>query len=142
MKKMLLPDVNVWIALAFNFHAHHESANTWFEVSNETIYFSRLTQQGFMRLATNPKALKEEALSLREAWRMYDVIYRDPRIAFSTEPNNLERFWRANTQRRSFSPQLWNDAYLAAFAWAGNFRLVTFDKGFSQFKNLDCKILS
>jgi len=32
---MLLPDINVWLALAFDFHSHHAAAKTWYEVSNE-----------------------------------------------------------------------------------------------------------
>ncbi|CAN5426265.1 type II toxin-antitoxin system VapC family toxin [soil metagenome] len=139
---MLLPDVNVWIALAFDFHESHATAKAWFERTTDTSCFCRMTQQAFLRLATNPKVFKKEALSLKEAWRVYDRIILDPRIAFATEPKNLEKSWRGYTQRQSFSPQLWNDAFLAAFARTGNFRVITFDKGFSQFKNLDCWILS
>jgi len=139
---MLLPDVNVWLALAFDFHVHHATANAWFEVSSDTFSFCRLTQQGFLRLATNPSVFKKEAVSLKEAWRMYDTILQDPRVIFAAEPRNLERFWRAYTQRRSFSPNAWSDAFLAAFARAGNLRVITFDKGFSQFKSLSYTILS
>jgi predicted nucleic acid-binding protein len=36
----------------------------------------------------------------------------------------------------------WTDAYLAAFAEASGFTLVTFDEGFRQYKNTPLKILS
>jgi len=50
MKKTLLPDVNVWLALVFNAHAHHPSALAWFNsLSGETCHFCRLTQLGFLR---------------------------------------------------------------------------------------------
>ena len=139
---MLLPDINVWLALAFDFHVGHATANAWFEGSSETRSFCRLTQQGFLRLATNPSVFKKDAVSLKDAWRMYDTILGDPRVAFAAEPEDLERFWRPYAQRRSFSPNVWSDAYLAAFARASNLRLITFDKGFSQFKGLDCTVLS
>ncbi|HEV3203456.1 MAG TPA: TA system VapC family ribonuclease toxin [Gemmataceae bacterium] len=138
---MLLPDVNVWLALAFDFHSHHGAAKTWYQGSSETCSFCRLTQQGFLRLATNPSVFKEDAMSLRQAWRSYDTILSDPRIAFADEPIGLDGFWRAYTQRRSFSPHVWSDAYLAAFARAASFELVTFDKGFAQYKSVKCTIL-
>ena len=36
---------------------------------------------------------------------------------------------------------MWNDAYLAAFALAGGFQVVTFDQGFSKFAGVNCLIL-
>ena len=54
MKKTLLPDINVWLALTFDSHIHHAAAKAWFDpLSDEVCYFCRLTQQGFLRLATN-----------------------------------------------------------------------------------------
>jgi predicted nucleic acid-binding protein len=59
-----LPDVNVWLALAFDEHEHHSAAEDWFEdVGEAACSFCRLSQQGFLRLATNPKAFKS-AVSL------------------------------------------------------------------------------
>ncbi len=46
------------------------------------------------------------------------------------------------TQGGTFSPNVWNDAYLAAFAMAGGYELVSFDKGFAQFSGLKCTILT
>ena len=40
------------------------------------------------------------------------------------------------------SPQKWNDAYLAAFSEKAELRLVSFDRGFKDFKDLQLKILS
>ena len=39
------------------------------------------------------------------------------------------------------SPKLWMDAYLAAFAIAAKQQLVTTDKAFRQFKDLDLLVL-
>ncbi len=66
----------------------------------------------------------------------------DPRVSFTDEPEGLESYWRGYTQRQSFSPKVWNDAFLAAFARAADYRVVTFDRGFTQYANLDCVILS
>jgi|SRR5882724_7033024 len=88
-KKMLLPDINVWLALVFDFHENHEAANAWFEKSSEMCSFCRLTQQGFLRLASNPSVFKKDAVTLKAAWRFYDKILQDPRVAFAAEPINL-----------------------------------------------------
>ncbi len=81
-------------------------------------------------------------LTLIEAWRAYDDLFHDPRVVFSEEPADLETFWRQYTRRRSFSPKVWNDAYLAAFARAADFTLVSLDQGFKQYRHVKCMILS
>ena len=140
---MFLPDVNLWLALAFESHFHHQAAKNWFvPISGGTCWFCRMTQQGFLRLATNPKAFGEEAPSLSQAWVVYDALLADPRIAFASEPAGIEPLWRGYTARESFSPKLWNDAFLAAFARASSLELVTFDNGFRQFEGLNCTILT
>jgi len=140
---MFLPDVNLWLALAFESHVHHAVAKNWFEgLSSEGCSFCRLTQQGFLRLATNPKAFGAEAVTLPDAWRMYDAFLGDPRVSFSGEPAGVEPHWRSYTQSQSFSPKVWNDAFLAAFARAAGYELITFDKGFARYTNVTCTILS
>ena len=43
---MLLPDVNVWFAMAFDSHVHHPAAKAWFDaLVAETACFCRMTQQ-------------------------------------------------------------------------------------------------
>ncbi len=139
---MFLPDVNLWLALTFESHMHHVGARTWFDTAaNAGCSFRRMTQQGFLRLATNPKALGEEAVSLSDAWRLYDARMGDPRVEYAKEPSTPESLRRRHTQGRSFSPRVWNDAFRAAFAQAASFELVTFDRGFTQFKDVGCVIL-
>lgn len=139
---MLLPDINVWLALGFRLHSHHTAAKAWYQGSSDTCCFCRLTQQGFLRLASNPAVMKQEAVTLQEAWQMYDDLMTDPRVAFAEEPNGMETHWRAFTHRRTFSPHVWNDAYLAAFAKAVSLEIVTFDKGMRQYKGVQSMILS
>jgi hypothetical protein len=138
-----LADVNLWLALAFESHVHHASASLWFDglASDEVCLFCRFTQIGFLRLATNPKAFGEEAVGLSDAWRLYDMFRADPRVKFADEPTGIEVAWREFTARQSFSPKVWNDAYLAAFVQATGMQFVTFDQGFSQYADVACKIL-
>lgn len=138
-----LPDVNVWLALTFASHVHHAAATTWMNglPQGDVCYMCRLTQMGFLRLATNPSAFGKHTLKMPDAWQKYDLLVSDARVAFAQEPVGLENQWRAYTQARTFSPQVWNDAYLAAFALAANLELVTFDKAFTQYASLRCTIL-
>jgi toxin-antitoxin system PIN domain toxin len=139
---MLLPDVNVWLALAFERHAHHVTAKSWFtEVPDAGCAFCRMTQQGFFRLASNPRVFEEDALSLSGAWWTYDALLGDPRVRFADESADLESIWREYTRGQAFSPKVWNDAYLAAFARTARYELVTFDRGFRQYPELVQSIL-
>jgi hypothetical protein len=49
--------LNVWVALAYEGHQHHESATAWFaKLNEETVYFCRFIQLGLLRLLTHPSA--------------------------------------------------------------------------------------
>jgi hypothetical protein len=37
---MFLPDVHVWLALTFDSHIHHSTANTWFQGLSDQACFS------------------------------------------------------------------------------------------------------
>ncbi|HEX6962402.1 MAG TPA: TA system VapC family ribonuclease toxin [Lacipirellula sp.] len=136
-----LPDVNFWLALAFQSHVHHARASAWFDaLSQDSCGFCRITQQGFLRLATNPKAFQEEAVTLARAWQLYDVLLTDYRVSFVPEPPEIESLWRDYTKQQTFSPKVWNDAYLAAYAHAARCTLVTFDKAFAQYARLNFRV--
>jgi uncharacterized protein len=92
-------------------------------------------------LATNRRVFGKHALTLPKAWQKYDTFLSDPRVAFAEEPPQLEAQWRAFTQGRSRSPQVWNDAYLAAFAIVAKLTLVSFDKSLSRYAGVACTIL-
>jgi uncharacterized protein len=139
---MYLPDVNLWLALAFDAKAEHPAAKSWFDgLGNRVCLFCRVTQQGFLRLATNPSAVGPQVCTMTEAWDAYDRLLLDQRVGYVTEPSAIETHWRTLTQRPTSSPKLWNDAYLAALALCAGLEIATFDKAFSQFTGLSCTIL-
>lgn len=133
--KSYLPDINVWLALVYEGHQHHKIAFKWFEqIENETLYFCRLTQLGFLRLLTQPGVMATEAKTLREAWNIYDILHDDARISFATEPadEELENLFRKFSSAKEISPKRWSDAYLLAFASRMGIELVTFDRALAQ----------
>jgi len=139
---MHLPEVNVWLALAFEVHAFHSMAKAWFEeVHAQSCAFCRQTQLGFLRLATNPSVFKGEALTMEKAWMCFDLLVEDERVLFLDEPALVESNWRELTSTSSYSHKVWNDAFLAAFAQQANLELVTFDKGFAAQSKAKIKVL-
>lgn len=78
-----------------------------------------------------------------EAWRVYDGLRSDRRVAWVGEADAgaVELRWKSLAAGQAASPKLWMDAYLAAFALAGEHQLVTTDRAFKQFHGLDAIIL-
>lgn len=137
-----LADVNVWLALAFAHHPHSERAWEWLDAQeSNACVMCRMTQQGFLRLATNPKAFSKP-LTHRQVWGAYDKFMSDERIDFVEEPPDLIDKWRGCSVKANYSPKIWNDAYLAAFASTGRLKLLTFDKGFRAYEGLSLELLS
>lgn len=140
---MYLPDINFWLALAFQSHAHHVSAKAWMQTAaKQSCCFCRVTQIGFLRLSTNRKFFPLDALPMNLAWHIYDELLSDQRVVYAEEPEDVERAWRNFTQLTTFATNVWSDAYLAAFAQAADLEIITFDKGFTQYKSLRRTILS
>jgi toxin-antitoxin system PIN domain toxin len=133
--KSYFPDVNVWVALAYEGHQHHASATTWFaKLKGETVYFCRFTQLGLLRLLTHPSVMREDVRNQTEAWQVYDLFLRDERVSFRTEadPEPVESALRKLTSNKRSLSQQFPDAYIAAFARPAGLTLVTFDRGLRQ----------
>jgi len=137
-----LPDINIWLALSFSGHPHHAAALKWFDsMPADSCVFCRMTQQGYLRLASNPRVFGVDALSLPRAWKAYDSLLSDERVGFMAEPVGVEPRWRTYTAGESYSVKIWNDAYLAAFSREAGLHLVTFDRGFRRHSGLRLKLL-
>lgn len=145
---MTLCDSNVWLALVLSEHTHHSAAREWLETVKEpgSLLFCRATQQAVLRLLTTSSVLGlfgNPPLTNHEAWSVYEALLADDRIIYrEDEPAGLEPQWKEFALRSTASPKLWMDAYLAAFARAGRYRMVTTDEAFRQFKGLDLLVLS
>lgn len=137
-----LADVNVLVALAVIGHIHHATALSWFEDSrDDEVALCRITQAGFLRLLTNPRVMGENVVRPARAWEIYDALFEDTRIGFVSEPPGLEASWRTVAQRTHSGPNFWTDAYLAAFAAAAGFDVVTFDRGFPRHHGVRVRLL-
>jgi toxin-antitoxin system PIN domain toxin len=144
---LILCDSSAWVALTLAPHANNAVAVAWFEtvIEPQSVHFCRATQQSFLRLMTTAAVLAPYGLSPltnQQAWSAFGAFLADDRIMFQArEPAGLETFWRRFAERETASPKLWMDAYLAAFAQAGGYWLVTTDTAFTQFGRLDLLLL-
>lgn len=126
--RSFLVDINVWVALAYEGHVHHERANRWFESSDlEQAFFCRITQIGLLRLLTNRAVMGRDVLTQRQAWRIYDRLIQDERVGFLNELTGVEKQFRELTTGSLASTKQWPDAYLAALARSADMALATFD---------------
>jgi toxin-antitoxin system PIN domain toxin len=130
MKSSIFPDVNVWVALSYQSHLHHATANQWFESlsPSTSLIFCRHTQLGLFRLLSTEAVLKSDVLTQRGCWDLFDRWTISGPAKLVAEPAGLEAAMRARTGTEFASPKIWADAYLAAFAETANLILVTFDR--------------
>ena len=138
------PDVNVWLALTFQAHQHHEPATRWLRTTaSSRIYFCRVTQMGLLRLLTTQAVMREEILSQPQAWTAYDAWYKDDdRVQFVDEPSLIERMFRElSRDPRQTAPGHWADAYVMAFAQLIGATLVTFDRHLARRAEPDSLLL-
>ena len=134
MSKSFLPDVNVWLAMVSERHAHAEWASRWFEaLEGETACFCRITQMGLLRLLTNERVMGGDVLTQAEAWQVYGNLFSDPRVALLAEPLGLEYRWATLTSSQRSDHRRWTDAHLQAFAQSGGLHVVTPDRGLAQY---------
>jgi len=133
---MDIPDINVWLALIDQNHAHHAIASRYWEENSETeLAFSRVSMLGMLRLSTQPRVLSRP-LSASEAWAIYRQYLAQPHIHFLAEPETIEWHFLTLTEQANLPHRMWTDAYFVAFAIAGGHRLVSFDDDFRRFHDL------
>jgi toxin-antitoxin system PIN domain toxin len=141
MNSLNFLDTNVWLALVWERHSHAELARKWFtQCEDERFLFCRFTQLALLRLLTTNAVMGEQVRSMTGAWEVYDRCCADERIALLPEPDGLDPRFRALAKSRQPSPNVWADAYLAAFASAAGLKLVTFDKALRS-RAAECLVL-
>ncbi len=137
-----LLDANVWLALAAEAHTHHYRSQTYWEKEAAPVAgFCRVTLLAFLRHLTNKAIMDVHVLSPAAAWKKRGEFLALPEVQFLAEPPGLDDQLANYSNLGRTSPNLWTDAYLAAFAATAQLRLVTFDRGFSRFDRLELLVL-
>jgi toxin-antitoxin system PIN domain toxin len=134
-----LIDVNVWLAITWELHQQHRSAQRWYRgLSGKTdeaeLLFCRFTMLGFLRMLTNSAVMGDSRQTLGQAFEIYDVWTRDERVGMVAEPQEVEILLREAVGPYMMQPatKTITDCYLAGFAEAVGAKLVTFDKGLAH----------
>ncbi len=136
---MFFIDSNVWIAQVFSVHPGHGLATRALSQasSDRPAVFCRATQQSFLRVASTPAVLQHygaSGMTNNDALRLLTQFLDLPAVAFHQEPANLVPLWHRLASRGTASPKVWMDAYLAAFAIAGNLTMISLDSDMKQFE--------
>ena len=71
----------------------------------------------------------------------YEHILAGGGVHFLEEPPGIQPHLKALTVGARARRDFWTDAYLAAFAQSAGMRMVTFDAGFSRFKDFAVWVL-
>jgi len=138
-----LLDANVWLALVVESLAHHDFAKAYWEKEAAPVCgFCRATQLAFLRHLSNKAIMGPAVLSPAAAWKKLQEFLALPEVQCLAEPAGLDEQLGDFCNLGRTSPNLWTDAYLAAFAKCAGLRLVTFDQGFYRFKGLEVLILT
>jgi len=138
-----LVDINVMLALLASNHAQHSQARKWFAgCAKGEIGICRYVQLGVIRLLNSPAVMQSSAISGFAAFRIiHELIELDERVEFVADHPEIDSFFPGCLSQPLPAAKAVNDAFLAAFALAAKRRLVTFDGGFKNFKNLDLALL-
>ena len=122
-----LLDVNVLVALAWPNHVHHAVAQRWFaRREREEWATCPLTQSGFVRVSSNPRALPT-AVMPEEAILALRRIVELPRHVFWVDDVSLATSEHVDLDRL-LSYRRVTDAHLLALALHRGGRLATLDR--------------
>lgn len=137
-----LLDANLWLALGLADHPFHQRARRyWFEEAGDRVAFCRITALGFLRLCCHPVVMAGAPMTIPEAWDAYRNFRSLPEVDLLAEPAGCEPLLETWASAGTFTLTLWTDAYLAAFANAGDLRLVSFDADFGRFEGVEVLLL-
>jgi toxin-antitoxin system PIN domain toxin len=137
-----LVDANVVFPLLLSRHPHRQAALTWLDsVRSGEGGLCRLVQLAVLRLLCNRTVMGPDVQRPVEAWRALRSLQLDERFVFAPEPENMDVNLRAMVEGREATPNVWSDAYLAAFALSEGLSLVSFDGGMKSFPHVETLLL-
>lgn len=132
-----LPDLNVWLALASPDHIHHPQAvDYWENLAAEQVLFCTVTALGLVRLISQPKLMGNGVKSLSEASVLLQDFCKQPGVSLATPACDGWDVYHQLIQSGDWPARLCTDVHLAALAISNGWRLVSFDRDFERFCDL------
>jgi hypothetical protein len=129
-----LIDVNVVLPLLLRAHPHRGMAAAWWDsVEDGSVVFCLPVRMGVLRLLCNSRVMGESVLRPEDAWDALATLTSDARARWEVPSDpSLDAYWRDRVAGRHPTPNLWTDAWLAAYAERYDYEMVTFDRGFQR----------
>ena len=135
---MKLVDTNVLVYAAYEPSPYHADSRGWLDgalTRQESIGFTWFALVGFVRIATNPR-ITYPALSRSVTLGLLDAWLGAP-SSYVLEPGTRHAdLLREMLAAAGQSPDLVNDAHLAAIAREHKATVITFDSDFGQFPGI------
>ena len=131
----LFLDVNVWLPMLWQGHAASGVVHRWVEDQSEEFILCRVVQLALLRHLTNPAIMGDDVFSNEAASSVLVALGRQSGIVLHAEPPEIDTLFPRLGEDRRPRRNRWTDAYLAAFAIAGNFKLVSFDRDFARYED-------
>ena len=138
-----LPDLNVWLALVTPNHFHHQPAlDYWEHQAAEHVHFCTVTALGLVRLLSQPKLMGPAVKTTHEASAILQALCQQPGVSLTTPASDGWDVFHQLMREGNLQARLCTDAYLAALAISNGWRLVSFDRDFERFGDLQRLSLS
>ena len=132
-----LPDLNVWLALIWPEHIHHQHAvQYWEQQAAEQVLFCTVTALGLVRLVCQPKLMGTAVRNAAEASDLLSALCQQPGVQMAQPDHDGWEVFH-HLLRGDIPSRLCTDAHLAALAIANGWRLVSFDRDFERFAALE-----
>ena len=132
-----LPDLNVWLALVWPEHSHHQQAVRYWEVqASDQVLFSTVTALGLVRLVSQPKLMGPAVRNAAEASALLAALCQQPGVGLAEPEHDGWEVFHQLLRGGEIPARLCTDAHLAALAIANGWRLVSFDRDFERFAGL------
>jgi len=140
---MCIADANVLFPLLVQGHSAYETVKRWWdEQPDGTVGACLITRLAVLRLLTNRVAMNGVPVRPEEALGAWGRLSNDPRsFHIDSHPAEHEARFASLVTSREPTPNLWDDAWLAALAMSLDYELTTFDRGFKSFRGLKLRLL-
>ena len=133
-----LPDLNVWLALSWPDHSHHQQAvHYWEQQAADQVLFCTVTALGLVRLVSQPKLMGVAVKNAAEASALLHALCQQPGVQLAEPEHNGWEVFHQLLRIAELPARLCTDAHLAALAIANGWRLVSFDRDFERFEGLE-----
>jgi uncharacterized protein len=135
---MILPDINLLIYAHNSSDANFKAANKWLDEQlngSEITCFCWETINGFLRISTNPSAMKSP-LSLRQAFTLVEFWLESPNAVLLRRTSRHLDVLKSVADSGNAHGKNFSDAVLAAVAVEHNATLATTDADFQKYDKL------